>query len=197
MALVTLNSVKARLGIGLGNPTYDARLTEMIDEATSFIEGVCNTYIEQRTLTAEPFDGNGRAAWTPSYIGVSAASALQVRIGVGSDATWEAIATTEWEFQKSPRGAASIYYPPCFVRGHKNYRITLAVGYASVPEVMYGIAREYAMKKWMDMPSSDGEGRFGKKSESESKDGATFTTSFEDLEKKWKADLAKYRVRNV
>lgn len=202
MALVTRDSIKRYLDIDTNDASKDVMLDEWLAEATAWVESECNQPIESRALTAWPFDGNGFTTMHPPFLSVRSATALQYRGGDGSDATWTTIATTEWELVAPNAGtpAASapyLYYPPGFGRGVANYRVTLGVGYATIPGDIQRVVREYVSMIFLESPGAGNGNRFGVSSITRStQNGGSVTTAFKatDLEERWRKMLARYRV---
>lgn len=193
MALITIDALKSYLAIDVSNSDNDDILDTIIAYTGALISGYCNQSIEltDRTVTV---DGDGCKTIMLYNFPVSAITSVRYRITPVD--SWITLANGSDYVPTYQNGIAQIYFPERCIKGFSNYEITYSYGYSSIPFDIQLTAIEIATLIYKDSEIQGGSkgGRLGLASVSESINGISGSTSFQDYwNTKWKRVLAQYR----
>lgn len=128
-ALSSLSRVKGRLEISVS--TYDTVLTQLLNEATDFIEAKCGRRFKSTTYTNEIYDGGdgGIVDLILRHAPVTALSAFSYRTGTISTPVWTAMDADSYELDRSGRTGIICIVEGYLPAGRNNIRVTYTAGY--------------------------------------------------------------------
>lgn len=192
MALLILARTKEYLNIASTETKFDAFLTNLIGDVSKKIRNICNQPIEQIGLFEKDIivDEDNRTMvfryTVPTYV-------LAVTYTLPFSSVDIPVTNYE-EFYEGHILKVKFYDS---INPDNTYKVSLAVGYtpADIPDEIIATAIEMVAMKFKE--SVVGENILGKQTVGSSQSGLSNTTSYKDMEAKWKKDLSKFRVLTV
>jgi hypothetical protein len=170
----------------------DPQLSDWITEAVAVITNFVGQPLLTTTFTNHVFDGNDSPTLSLGYRPLSSLTGLQRRAsGVGTSATWDTIATSEYELIKG----LYILYPVGFQSGLANYRVSFDVGYAAadLPKDIRQVATDMVVMRYRNSYLKDGDNRFGVKMGGHIDQDKPIKVTYLDLRPEWADILRPYR----
>lgn len=191
--LVSIDAVRSALfgGDGSAVSDNDGLLQEWIDAASAQFEANIGQPVRSESIVRE-CKGSGTYEQILRYWPVTAVSALTRRIAVGD---WETVDTTTYALEGDNR----LYRLRSSLGFYRNvpYRVTMTVGYASVPTDIADIVRDAVIMKYLDNPGLFGRDRMGKASEADTaasgEKGVTTSYTRAGFIQAWIATVGRYQ----
>jgi hypothetical protein len=196
-SIVTLNSVKSYLNEP--DDALDSFLEEWIDLASGRVEEYTGKKIQPVSIE-EVLDGKGGEVLWPKYWPVSGLVGGNESAKLGN-LQYRNSATEGWTdlltdidlvlFDPKMPFEITLLDGNTFPSGRANIRVEYIAGYDPIPADLQQVVIEMVAKAYQQ--SKHGEGSLGVASKSVGSAGVSPSTSFLDLEPKWKAVLDRYR----
>lgn len=194
-ALVSLADVKAYLGAD--TVANDAIIQGWINDISTNIEDETNTVFAPRVVTDEIRDGNGASAidtLLAPVLGPKTADDWSADLWCRTDpmSDWEKIEDVkQYVFVRKDEPYRIGLYRSRFPYGTQNIRISYTAGMAVIPADIKFMCIERVVMLWNE--SKQGNDWLGKNSVSVNRAGATDSTSYRDMQERWRNVITQYR----
>jgi hypothetical protein len=207
----TLANVKSYMGIG-ADTDKDVLLQTLISDISKEIEDATGRTFKVQPFTGELLNGNGREKIRPLHIPIYALylttdttdpaklACVQVRDSVDED--WADVeddldhfwANTPALRDESAQNSHNIeLYEESFPEGRNTVKLDYQAGYISIPGRIRRLFFEMVQVAYNK--AKGGNNQLGLDSSGENGAGASFSTSYRDMNPEWQSILDEYKVR--
>lgn len=205
--IITLNQVRAYLGVKDGFTDNDSQFEEYITLCSGAIEEYTQRKFAVQEIT-EYLDGDGTdflvVSFPPvhSLVGVSEALRLDSLQYRDADGTGDWTDVTDDEdyihIDQSKSWRIQLLGGDYFPEGIKNIKVVYNTGWAQVdiPADVQKVALEMVASMW-DEAKKSGVGRLGQSSQGTSSMGGNLTTAYVDMHPRWARVLDRYRLVSI
>lgn len=190
MALTTVNKLKTQW-VNIPDASQDGRLSALIVQAGAIIKGICKQPVDSEAVGFE-FTGTRERSYVLPYTVPVVLTSVQYRAS-----PTEAWQTVTGAIVYKADGVYHLYYEGTFDAGL--WKANLTVGYDGttypVPADVETVCSEIVVELWKNTDFAGRENRFGLASVAQSQGGQTQTTTYRDLNTRFRQRLAPYILR--
>lgn len=127
-ALVTVGDAKTFLG--LSGSGHDELITQLINQATDYIERKCQRRFASTAYSQEEYDGTGTVELVLKQFPVVSFTSLERNQVPDNTDSWETVDADDYWVENA---SGIITKTSKFYKGTRNYRVSYTAGYSTIP----------------------------------------------------------------